>query len=157
MVSIRKQYAGHAKRVLMFGLWSVLRQFMYTKFIIVVDEDVNPRDWKGSGMGDDDPHGPGAGRHAGRAHADRLPGFRLAGFRAGGKMGLDATNKLPGETDREWGRPIVMDQAVKQKVDAMWGNWGSVTTAAPVALPLRLARLASRDRPASRPGRRWPA
>ena len=122
-VSIRKQYPGHAKRV-MFGIWSFLRQFMYTKFIIVVDEDVNIRDWK----------------EVIWAMTTRVDAARdtliaentpidyldfaspLAGL--GSKMGLDATNKWPGETTREWGRPIVMDAAVKARVDALWKDLG---------------------------------
>ncbi|MBP6500753.1 MAG: UbiD family decarboxylase, partial [Thauera sp.] len=123
VVSIRKQYPGHAKRV-MFGIWSFLRQFMYTKFIIVVDEDVNIRDWKeviwalttrmdatrDTTLVDNTP-------------IDYLDfASPVAGL--GSKMGLDATNKWPGETSREWGTPIVMDDAVKAKVDAMWGELG---------------------------------
>ncbi len=123
VVSIRKQYPGHAKRV-MFGIWSFLRQFMYTKFIIVVDDDVNIREWKeviwalttrmdatrDTTMVDNTP-------------IDYLDfASPVAGL--GSKMGLDATNKWPGETQREWGTPIVMDAAVKQRVDAMWGELG---------------------------------
>ena len=123
LVSIKKQYPGHAKRV-MFGIWSFLRQFMYTKFIIVVDDDVNIRDWKeviwalttrmdatrDTTMVDNTP-------------IDYLDfASPVAGL--GSKMGLDATNKWPGETQREWGTPIVMDAEVKQRVDAMWGELG---------------------------------
>ena len=123
VVSIRKQYPGHAKRV-MFGIWSVLRQFMYTKFIIVVDEDVNIRDWKeviwalttrmdatrDTTLVDNTP-------------IDYLDfASPVAGL--GSKMGLDATNKWPGETNREWGTPITMDPAVKKRVDEMWGELG---------------------------------
>ena len=123
VVSIKKQYPGHAKRV-MFGIWSFLRQFMYTKFIIVVDDDVNIRDWKeviwalttrmdatrDTTLVDNTP-------------IDYLDfASPVAGL--GSKMGLDATNKWPGETNREWGTPIVMDEAVKKRVDAMWGELG---------------------------------
>ncbi|WP_026687911.1 4-hydroxy-3-polyprenylbenzoate decarboxylase [Azovibrio restrictus] len=123
IVSIKKQYPGHAKRV-MFGIWSFLRQFMYTKFIIVVDEDVNIRDWKeviwalttrmdatrDTTLVDNTP-------------IDYLDfASPVAGL--GSKMGLDATNKWPGETSREWGTPIAMDAAVRQKVDALWGELG---------------------------------
>ena len=122
-VSIRKQYPGHAKRV-MFGIWSFLRQFMYTKTIIVVDDDVNIRDWK----------------EVIWAMTTRTDAARdtliventpidyldfaspVAGL--GSKMGIDATNKWPGETQREWGRPIAMDAAVKQRVDAVWDQLG---------------------------------
>ncbi len=123
VVSIKKQYPGHAKRV-MFGIWSFLRQFMYTKFIIVVDDDVNIRDWKeviwalttrmdatrDTTLVDNTP-------------IDYLDfASPVAGL--GSKMGLDATNKWPGETNREWGTPIVMDAAVKKRVDEMWGELG---------------------------------
>ena len=123
VVSIRKQYAGHARRVMM-GVWSFLRQFMYTKFIIVVDDDVNIRDWK----------------EVVWAMTTRMDATRdtmlvdntpidyldfaspVAGL--GSKMGLDATNKWPGETNREWGTPITHDPAVKARVDAMWAELG---------------------------------
>ena len=123
VVSIKKQYPGHAKRV-MFGIWSFLRQFMYTKFIIVVDDDVNIRDWKEviwaltTRMD--------ATRDA--TLIDHTPidyldfASPVAGL--GSKMGLDATNKWPGETQREWGRPIVMDAAVKMRVNALWEALG---------------------------------
>ena len=123
VVSIRKQYAGHARRVMM-GVWSFLRQFMYTKFIIIVDHDVNIRDWK----------------EVVWAMTTRMDATRdtmlvdntpidyldfaspVAGL--GSKMGLDATNKWPGETDREWGTPIMHDPTVKARVDAMWSGLG---------------------------------
>ena len=123
VVSVKKQYPGHAKRV-MFGIWSFLRQFMYTKTIIVVDDDIDIRDWKevvwamttlmdatrDTTLVDNTP-------------IDYLDfASPVAGL--GSKMGLDATNKWPGETTREWGRPIVMDADVKKRVDAMWGDLG---------------------------------
>ena len=123
IVSIKKQYPGHAKRV-MFGIWSFLRQFMYTKFIIVVDDDVDTRDWKvviwamttridatrDTVLVDNTP-------------IDYLD-FASPEAGLGSKMGLDATNKWPGETHREWGRPIAMDAAVKARVDALWDQLG---------------------------------
>ena len=123
IVSIKKQYAGHAKRV-MFGVWSFLRQFMYTKYIIVVDDDINTRDWneviwaittrmdptRDTTLVDNTP-------------IDYLD-FASPVSGLGSKMGLDATNKWAGETTREWGTPIVMDAAVKSKVDAMWQDLG---------------------------------
>jgi len=122
-VSIRKQYPGHAKRV-MFGIWSFLRQFMYTKFIIVVDEDVNIRDWKEviwamTTRVD-------AARDTLIAENTPIDYLDFASPVAGlgSKMGLDATNKWAGETSREWGTPIVMDAAVKQRVDAIWQDLG---------------------------------
>ncbi len=123
IVSIKKQYPGHAKRI-MFGIWSFLRQFMYTKTIIVVDDDIDIRDWK----------------EVVWAMTTRMDATRdttlvdntpidyldfaspVAGL--GSKMGLDATNKWPGETNREWGRPIVMDADVKKRVDDMWQDLG---------------------------------
>jgi 4-hydroxy-3-polyprenylbenzoate decarboxylase len=123
VVSMKKQYPGHAKRVLM-GVWSFLRQFMYTKFIIVTDDDVNIRDWK----------------EVVWAMTTRVDAARdtviventpidyldfaspVSGL--GSKMGIDATNKWRGETTREWGRPITMDEAVKSRVDAMWDSLG---------------------------------
>ena len=122
-VSIKKQYPGHAKRV-MFGIWSFLRQFMYTKFIIVVDDDVNIREWKEviwamTTRVD-------AARDTLIAENTPIDYLDFASPVAGlgSKMGLDATNKWPGETSREWGTPIAMDTAVKQRVDAMWGALG---------------------------------
>ena len=123
VVSMRKEYPGHAKRVL-FGVWSFLRQFMYTKFVLVVDDDIDVRDWKDVVW----------------AITTRVDAARdtliventpidyldfaspVAGL--GSKLGLDATSKWPGETQREWGRPIHMDAAVKQRVDALWAELG---------------------------------
>ncbi len=122
-VSLRKQYPGHAKRV-MFGIWSFLRQFMYTKFIIVVDEDVDVRDWKEviwamTTRVD-------AARDTLVAENTPIDYLDFASPVAGlgSKMGIDATNKWPGETAREWGRPIVMDATVKRRVDEMWDQLG---------------------------------
>jgi 4-hydroxy-3-polyprenylbenzoate decarboxylase len=123
VVSMRKQYPGHAKRV-MFGVWSVLRQFMYTKFIVVTDPDVDVRDWKDvvwaittrvdpvrdTVLVDNTPIDY-------LDFASPVPGL-------GGKMGIDATNKMPGETQREWGRPIAMDDATRARVDALWPQLG---------------------------------
>ncbi len=119
VVSMRKQYPGHPKRV-MFGVWSFLRQFMYTKFIIVVDEDVNARDWQ------DVIWALSTRTDAARdllvvenTPIDYLDfASPVAGL--GSKWAIDATNKWPGETSRQWGTPISMDQAVKARVDAMW-------------------------------------
>jgi len=123
VVSIRKQYAGHAKRV-MFGLWSVLRQFMYTKFIVVVDEDIDPRNWTEVVWAITTRMDPVRDTVlVERTPIDYLD-FASPVSGLGGKMGMDATNKWPGETDREWGRPIAMDAAVKQRVDEMWGELG---------------------------------
>ncbi|MFA6121323.1 MAG: 4-hydroxy-3-polyprenylbenzoate decarboxylase [Sideroxydans sp.] len=123
VVSIKKQYAGHAKRV-MFGIWSFLRQFMYTKFIIVVDDDIEVRDWKEVMWAITTRMDPVRDTLlVPNTPIDYLD-FASPVSGLGGKMGLDATNKFPGETNREWGTPIVMDAAVKAKVDAMWSELG---------------------------------
>ena len=115
VVSIRKAYAGHAKRV-MFGLWSFLRQFMYTKFIVVTDDDVDIRDWKEVIWAITTRMDPVRDTTlVGSTPIDYLD-FASPVSGLGGKMGLDATNKWPGETAREWGRPIVMDRAVEARV-----------------------------------------
>ena len=123
IVSIRKNYAGHAKRV-MFGIWSYLRQFMYTKFIVVVDDDVNIREWKEVVWAITTRVDPVRDT----TMVDQTPidylDFASPVSGLGGKMGIDATNKWPGETAREWGRPITMDAAVKARVDAMWETLG---------------------------------
>ena len=123
IVSMRKQYAGHAKRV-MFGVWSFLRQFMYTKFVIVVDEDIDARDWKEVMWAITTRVDPVRDTLL----VDNTPidylDFASPVSGLGGKMGIDATNKMPGETTRPWGRPIVMDPAVKARVDALWGELG---------------------------------
>ncbi len=122
-ISMRKQYAGHAKRV-MLGIWSFLRQFMYTKIVIVTDEDIDVRDWKDVIW----------------ALTTRVDPIRdttllantpidyldfaspVAGL--GSKMGIDATSKWPGETQRQWGRPVAMSEEVRRRVDAIWGELG---------------------------------
>jgi 4-hydroxy-3-polyprenylbenzoate decarboxylase len=123
VVSMRKQYPGHAKRV-MFGIWSFLRQFMYTKFIVVVDDDVDPRDWKDVIWAITTRVDP----IRDTTLVDRTPidylDFASPVSGLGSKMGLDATNKWPGETDREWGRTIAMSADVKARVDAMWSELG---------------------------------
>jgi 4-hydroxy-3-polyprenylbenzoate decarboxylase len=123
VVSIKKQYPGHAKRV-MFGIWSFLRQFMYTKFIIVTDDDIDVRDWKEVMWAVTTRMDPVRDTLlVPNTPIDYLD-FASPVSGLGGKMGLDATNKWPGETQREWGTPIVMDAAVKAKVDAIWGELG---------------------------------
>ena len=123
VVSIKKQYAGHAKRV-MFGIWSFLRQFMYTKFIIVVDDDIDVRDWKEVMWAITTRMDPVRDTLLVENTPIDYLDFASPVSGLGGKMGLDATNKWPGETQREWGTPIVMDAAVKAKVDAMWDELG---------------------------------
>jgi 4-hydroxy-3-polyprenylbenzoate decarboxylase len=123
VVSMKKSYAGHAKRV-MFGVWSFLRQFMYTKFILVTDDDVDVRDWKEVIWALTTRVDPARDT----VLVDNTPidylDFASPVSGLGSKMGIDATNKWPGETTREWGRPIVMDAAVKARVDAMWSELG---------------------------------
>ncbi len=119
VVSMKKQYAGHAKRV-MFGVWSYLRQFMYTKFIIVTDDDVNIRDWKEVIWAITTRVDPARDTLIVENTPIDYLDFASPVSGLGGKMGLDATNKWPGETNREWGTPIVMDAAVKARVDEIW-------------------------------------
>jgi len=123
VVSIKKAYPGHARRV-MFGIWSFLRQFMYTKFIVVVDDDVNVRSWtdviwtittrvdptRDTMLVDNTP-------------IDYLD-FASPVSGLGSKMGIDATNKWPGETQREWGQPLTMSPEVTAKVDQIWQTLG---------------------------------
>ena len=123
VVSIKKQYAGHAKRV-MFGIWSYLRQFMYTKFIIVVDDDIDIRNWQEVIWAITTRVDPVRDTLlAGNTPIDYLD-FASPVSGLGGKMGLDATNKWPGETQRAWGTPIVMDEAVKRHIDEIWNERG---------------------------------
>ena len=118
IVSIKKRYPGHAKRV-MFGVWSFLRQFMYTKFIVVTDDDVDVRDWKDVVWAIATRMDPVRDT----VLVDRTPidylDFASPVSGLGGKMGLDATSKGPGETEREWGRPIRQDPAVEARVDGV--------------------------------------
>ncbi len=121
VVSIRKQYPGHAKRVMM-GVWSFLRQFMYTKFIIIVDEDINTRNWQDVIWAMTTRMDPVRDTTL----IDNTPidylDFASPVSGLGGKIGFDATNKWQGETQREWGVPIVMDKAIKQRIDDLWDD-----------------------------------
>ncbi len=119
VVSMKKQYPGHAKRV-MLGVWSFLRQFMYTKFVIVVDDDVNARDWNDVIWAMTTRMDPARDTTIIENTPIDYLDFASPVSGLGSKMGFDATNKLPGETDREWGQPIVMSDEVKQRVDDMW-------------------------------------
>ena len=123
VVSMKKSYPGHAKRV-MFGVWSFLRQFMYTKFIIVTDDDVNVRDWKEVIWALTTRVDPVRDTLIVENTPIDYLDFASPVSGLGSKMGIDATNKWPGETQREWGTPIKMDDAVKARVDAMWGELG---------------------------------
>ena len=119
VISIRKAYAGHAKRV-MFGLWSFLRQFMYTKFIVVVDDDVDVRDWKEVVWAITTRMDPVRDTTLVENTPIDYLDFASPVSGLGGKMGLDATNKWPGETTREWGRPIVMDGVAQRRADDLY-------------------------------------
>jgi len=123
VVRMRKQYPGHAKRV-MFGVWSFLRQFMYTKFIVVCDEDIDVRDWKEVVWAISTRVDPA--RDATLVENTPIDYLDFASPVAGlgSKLGIDATNKWPGESARRWGRPIVMDPEVKRKVDRLWPELG---------------------------------
>jgi len=119
VVSMKKQYPGHAKRV-MFGVWSYLRQFMYTKFIVVVDDDVNARDWKEVVWAITTRVDPARDTLIAENTPIDYLDFASPVAGLGSKMGIDATHKWPGETSRTWGRPIAMDADVKKRVDALW-------------------------------------
>jgi len=123
VVTMKKQYPGHAKRVMM-GVWSYLRQFMYTKFIIVTDDDVNARDWKDVIWAMTTRMDPSRDTvFIENTPIDYLDfASPVAGL--GSKIGFDATNKWPGETQREWGRPITMDKNIKASVDDLWNELG---------------------------------
>ncbi|TRX55260.1 4-hydroxy-3-polyprenylbenzoate decarboxylase [Thalassomonas sp. M1454] len=119
VVTMKKQYPGHAKRVMM-GVWSFLRQFMYTKFVIVCDDDVNARDWKDVIWAMTTRMDPARDTTLIENTPIDYLDFASPVSGLGSKMGMDATNKWPGETDREWGEPIVMDSEVQDYVDEIW-------------------------------------
>jgi 4-hydroxy-3-polyprenylbenzoate decarboxylase len=130
IVSMRKEYPGHAKRI-MLGVWSFLRQFMYTKFIVVPDDDVNVRDWQDVIWAMTTRMDP----RRDSVFVDNTPidyldfASPVAGL--GSKVGFDATNKWQGESDREWGAPIRMDSAVSDRVEALWDELGIGVAPAP--------------------------
>ncbi|NQY62296.1 MAG: 4-hydroxy-3-polyprenylbenzoate decarboxylase [Alteromonadaceae bacterium] len=123
IVTIKKQYAGHAKRVMM-GVWSFLRQFMYTKFVIVCDDDINARDWKDVIWAMTTRMDPSRDTVLIENTPIDYLDFASPVSGLGSKMGLDATNKWPGETNREWGEPIVMTDTIKEQVDDLWDELG---------------------------------
>ncbi|MCO5761233.1 MAG: UbiD family decarboxylase, partial [Chromatiaceae bacterium] len=123
VVSLKKQYPGHAKRI-MLGVWSFLRQFMYTKFVIVVDDDIDTRDWKDVIWAMTTRMDPVRDTVTIENTPIDYLDFASPVSGLGSKIGFDATNKWPGETSREWGKPIVMAAAVRQRVDAIWGELG---------------------------------
>ncbi len=123
VVRMRKQYPGHAKRV-MFGVWSFLRQFMYTKFIVVCDDDIDVRDWKEVVWAMTTRVDPARDTTLVENTPIDYLDFASPVAGLGSKLGIDATNKWPGETARRWGRPIVMDPEVRRKVDSIWPDLG---------------------------------
>lgn len=123
IVSIKKQYPGHAKRI-MFGIWSFLRQFMYTKFVIVTDDDVDIRDWESVIWAMTTRVDPSRDTTLIENTPIDYLDFASPVSGLGSKMGLDATNKWPGETTREWGKPIEMSVPVKLKIDELWSTLG---------------------------------
>ncbi|MDN3652978.1 4-hydroxy-3-polyprenylbenzoate decarboxylase [Thalassotalea ponticola] len=131
VVTMKKQYPGHAKRVMM-GVWSFLRQFMYTKFVIVCDDDVNARDWQDVIWAITTRMDPARDTVMVENTPIDYLDFASPVSGLGSKMGLDATNKWPGETDREWGEPITMDADIKQYVDEIWEELDIFTTSSAV-------------------------
>ena len=121
VVSIRKQYAGHARRMMM-GVWSYLRQFTYTKFVIVVDDDIDARDWSQVLWAMSTRVDPARDTMLVENTPIDYLDFASPVAGLGSKLGIDATNKWPGETTRAWGRPITLDPAVERRVDALWSK-----------------------------------
>ena len=122
VVSMRKQYPGHAKRVMM-GVWSFLRQFMYTKFVIVVDDDIDARSWDDVIWAISTRTDPARDITLIENTPIDYLDFASPVSGLGSKMGLDATNKI-GETDREWGEPIRMTEEVRSRIDTLWAELG---------------------------------
>jgi len=123
VVSMKKQYPGHAKRV-MLGVWSFLRQFMYTKFVIVCDDDINVRDWQDVIWAITTRMDPARDTTLIENTPIDYLDFASPVSGLGSKMGMDATNKWEGETTREWGEPITMDAKTKSRVDEIWKDLG---------------------------------
>lgn len=123
VVTIKKQYPGHAKRV-MLGVWSFLRQFMYTKFVIVTDDDIDARNWQDVIWALTTRMDPARDCTVIENTPIDYLDFASPVSGLGSKIGLDATNKWPGETTRQWGQPIAMDPAVKTRIDSLWADLG---------------------------------
>jgi 4-hydroxy-3-polyprenylbenzoate decarboxylase len=123
VVSMKKQYPGHAKRVMM-GIWSFLRQFMYTKFIIVTDDDVDVRNWQDVIWAMTTRMDPARDSVIIENTPIDYLDFASPVSGLGSKIGFDATSKFPGETTREWGTPISMSEDVKNKIDSIWDELG---------------------------------
>ena len=123
IVSMKKQFPGHSKRVMM-GVWSFLRQFMYTKFVIVVDDDIDIRNWQEVIWAISTRVDPTRDTTLiNNTPIDYLD-FASPVSGLGSKMGIDATNKLPGETDRDWGEAIEMQEDIVKKIDQIWNKLG---------------------------------
>lgn len=123
IVSIRKAYPGHARRIMM-GVWSYLRQFAYTKYVVIVDEDINTRDWKDVVWAITTRADPVRDTMLVEDTPIDYLDFASPVSGLGGKLGIDATNKVPPETSRRWGRPIRMDEAVVEQVTRRWQDYG---------------------------------
>jgi len=123
VVSIRKQYPGHARRI-MFGIWSFLRQFLYTKLVIVVDDDIDPRDWSDVIWALSTRMDPARDTQLVESTPIDYLDFASPVAGLGAKMGFDATNKWPGETERRWGTPIEMSADIIARVDQLWSQLG---------------------------------
>ena len=123
VITMRKQYPGHARRV-MFGVWSFLRQFMYTKLLVVTDPDIDVRNWSDVIWAITTRVDPARDTVIVENTPIDYLDFASPTPGLGSKMGIDATHKIAGETDRNWGRPIQMDAAVVARVDAMWQELG---------------------------------
>ncbi|MCM2312778.1 MAG: UbiD family decarboxylase, partial [Steroidobacteraceae bacterium] len=119
VVSIRKQYAGHARRVMM-AVWSYLRQFTYTKFVIVTDDDIDVRDWSQVLWAVSTRVDPARDTLIVENTPVDYLDFSSPVPNLGSKLGLDATNKWPAETSRPWSKPIVLDAKVERRVDDLW-------------------------------------
>jgi 4-hydroxy-3-polyprenylbenzoate decarboxylase len=121
IVAIRKEYPGHARRV-MFGIWSFLRQFMYTKFVNVVDDDIDVRNWQEVVWAMSTRVDPA--RDSTMVEQTPIDSLDFASpvSGLGSKLGIDATNKWPGETNREWGRVIRADPHIERRIDELWSE-----------------------------------
>jgi 4-hydroxy-3-polyprenylbenzoate decarboxylase len=128
---MRKAYPGHAKRV-MLGVWSYLRQFMYTKFVIVTDDDIDARNWQDVVWAISTRVDP----RRDLVILENTPidylDFASPEPGLGSKLGIDATNKMPPETARDWGRKIRMSDDIIQTVTARWADYGLPGSGRPI-------------------------
>ena len=123
VVSIKKTYAGQAKRIMM-GVWSFLRQFLYTKIVIVVDDDIDVKDWKDVMWAISTRMDPVRDTTLLENTPIDYLDFASPESGLGGKIGLDATNKIGPETNRDWGTKIMMEKAIIERVDQKWSEYG---------------------------------